>query len=334
MLLRVGTEIARVLYEGAFWIALGFAAAGLLHEFLPRGWVARRLGGESASSALWGAVLGAPIPLCSCGVLPAAAGLRRAGASRSSLGAFLVSTPETGMDSIALSYALLGPVMAWVRPVVAVVSGIIAGCVGLLFRDPVATASANCAAPDAPHDHTETEPLGENVAPGDPFATRLRRALRFGFGTLLDEIAFWLLVGLATTGLLAEFLPDHFFRDVLGWEAGLAPMLAMAVVGLPLYVCASASTPVAAALIAKGLSPGAALVFLLVGPATNAATLSVGRQILGTPRILACIASMSSARAPWRAISNASLAEATSAIATSREARCWSNSAFDTLSSW
>ncbi len=238
-------------------------------------------------------MLGAPIPLCSCGVLPAAAGLRRAGASRSSLSAFLVSTPETGMDSIALSYALLGPIVAGVRPVVAVVSGIAAGCVGLLFGRSTPGGPATHSQADATcahRDHGQTHP--KQPAEGQALPVRIDRALRYGFGTLLDEIAFWLVIGLVTTGVLAALLPDRFFQDALGWEGGLTPMLAMVVAGVPLYICASASTPVAAALIAKGLSPGAALVFLLVGPATNAATLSVGRQILGMPRALTCLASV------------------------------------------
>ena len=126
-LIAVASESARILYEGSLFILLGFLIAGLLHEFMPTRIIARHLGEDNSRSVILAALFGAPIPLCSCGVLPAATALRRKGAARSSVTSFLVSTPETGVDSIALTYALLGPLMAIVRPLVAVVTAIIAG---------------------------------------------------------------------------------------------------------------------------------------------------------------------------------------------------------------
>ena len=277
-------QTANVLYEGSFYILLGFFVAGLLHEFLPTSLITRHLGQERPRSVLLAALFGAPIPLCSCGVLPAAAALRRKGASRSALMAFLISTPETGVDSVALTWGLLGPLMAVVRPLVAIATGIAAGLLGLFVRDDAgASESEPLAAACHAHDHAGEAAPGDASAP--PWRTRLRAAIGYGFGSLLDEIAFWLVVGLALTGLLAGLLPNDFFSSVLGWDRGLLPMLAMAAASVPLYLCASASTPVAAALIAKGLSPGAALVFLLVGPATNAATVAVARPLLGPRRL-------------------------------------------------
>lgn len=289
-LITAATEIASVLYEGSLFILTGFGVAGLLHAFLPGDAVARHLGRESPRSVLLAALFGAPIPLCSCGVLPAAAALRDKGASRSALTAFLISTPETGVDSVALTWALLGPVMAVVRPVVAIVTAIAAGMASLLVRDDPAPTHAeptpHVLEPEHRHDHA---PVGPPTLPG---RGRARRILDYAFGTLLDEIAFWLVVGIGLTGVLSALLPEAFFSRVLGWDRGVVPMLAMAALGVPLYLCASASTPVAAALIAKGLSPGAALVFLLTGPATNAATIGVVHHMLGPHRLRIYLASV------------------------------------------
>jgi HflK protein len=280
-----------VLYEGALYIMLGFAVAGILREFLPTHLIARHLGAERPRSVVLAALFGAPIPLCSCGVLPAATALRRKGASRSSLTSFLISTPETGVDSIALTYGLMGPVMAVVRPVVAVTTAILAGCLSILVRDEPDAAEpqadehgAGCDALHAGHEHAAAATLDDVAAPPAPPAERGRRALHYGFVTLLDDLAFWLTAGILFTGILTALLPDDFF-GVLGWDRGLAPMLVMLVVGVPLYLCASASTPVAAALVAKGLSPGAALVFLLAGPATSLAAIAISSKLLGLRRL-------------------------------------------------
>ncbi len=289
-------ETAWVFYEGSLYILLGFAIAGLLHEFLPTDLIARHLGRDNPRSIATAALFGAPIPLCSCGVLPAAAALRQKGAGRSPTMAFLVSTPETGVDSIALTYGLLGGVMAIVRPVVAVLTALVAGLLSMLLpgEHPVDDAALR----DLPlhaHEHAHGHERGHDSVSGDPeeqagdgasaplqtLRQRLRRALDYGFGTLLDDLAFWLLVGILLTGVLSAALPDDFFSAALGLDRGLLPMLLVILAGVPLYLCASASTPVAAALVAKGLSPGAALVFLLVGPATNAATIAVVGRLLG-----------------------------------------------------
>lgn len=287
---NVASEIATVLYEGSFYILIGFLIAGVLNEFMPAGLIARYLGNESPRSVALAALFGAPIPLCSCGVLPAAAGLRRGGAGKSSTLSFLISTPETGVDSVALTYALLGPVMAIVRPVVAVITGTVAGILSIAVSDNGEDDTSGLLEEveslhdhDHDHDHCDEDRI-EEVPPGGA-RNRVQRVVRYGFTTLLDELAFWIVVGITLTGLLGALLPDNFFSQVLGWDSGILPMLAMIVVGAPLYLCASASTPVAAALIAKGLSPGAALVFLLVGPATNAATMTVVGQLLGLKRL-------------------------------------------------
>jgi HflK protein len=290
-------ETARIFYEGSLYILLGFAVAGLLHEFLPTELIGRYLGREHPRSIAAAALFGAPIPLCSCGVLPAAAALRQKGAGRSPTMAFLVSTPETSADSIALTYGMLGGVMAIVRPVVSVVTAMVAGLLSMTVpgRDESVRDEASHQLPTQAHDdgadrrpveHAESEEASERSPSAfEDFRRRLEHAMRYGFVTLLDGLAFWLLVGILLTGVLSAALPDDFFSAALGLDRGLLPMLVMILAGIPLYLCASASTPIAAALVAKGLSPGAALVLLLVGPATNAATIAVVGRLLGSRQL-------------------------------------------------
>ena len=285
-------ETVGVFYEASVYLLIGFFVAGLLHVYLPADLIARHLGRNDARSVGLAALFGAPIPLCSCGVLPAAASLQKQGAGRAPLVSFLISTPETGVDSVALTYGLMGPVMAVVRPVVAVVTALVAGIASIGVReDETASGSSSPALSDADATCDDAcapgagqDPCDETGAPGaappSP-AHRFFHSLEYGFTSVLDDIALSLLVGMLLTGVLAGLLPDNFFDEVLGWGSGIMPMLAMIVLGLPLYLCASASTPVAAALMVKGLSPGAALVFLLVGPATNLATMTVVGQLLG-----------------------------------------------------
>lgn len=278
---NVLTETLIVFYEGSLYILLGFAIAGLLHEFLPTRWISRLIGQESPRAVLTAALFGAPIPLCSCGVLPAAAELRKKGAGRAPTMSFLVSTPETGVDSIALTYGLFGGVMAIVRPVVAVVTAVVAGLLSMWVpgRDePVDDAALDEV---TLHDHDHGADEEADAVAASTLKDRLGRATQYGFETLLDDLSFWLTVGLLLTGVLSAALPDDFFSTALGMDGGLLPMLVVMLAGVPLYLCASASTPIAAALVAKGLSPGAALVFLLVGPATNAATIAVVGRLLG-----------------------------------------------------
>ena len=282
-LMNVLPETLRVFYEGSFYVLLGFVIAGMLHEFLPKRLIARLLGTENPRSVVAAALFGAPIPLCSCGVLPAAAALRHKGAGRSATLSFLISTPETGVDSIALTYGLLGGVMAVIRPVVAVVTAVIAGFISLLIPEDASGAPEQLETSHSHHGHDD-DLIGEG-ARGGPLKVRMKRAMRYGFGTLLDDLGFWLAAGFLLTGVLSAALPEDFFATTLGLGSGVLPMLLMILLGVPLYLCASASTPVAAMLVAKGLSPGAALVFLLVGPATNAATLAVVGHLMGARRL-------------------------------------------------
>lgn len=297
-----------VLVESGPYLLVGFALAGLLGELVPAAWVARRLGGDDVKSVATASIIGVPVPLCSCSVIPTATQLRRSGASRGATTSFLISTPETGVDSIGATWALMDPLMTVVRPIAAFVTAFAAGIsVNLFGRGggtppldrPDAEPEESCCAHDPAPEPTPLEPAGccPTAAPAAPAgdghdhghdhdtgatdadAPLWRRSLRYAFGTLLDDLAPWFVIGFAISGVIVVAIPDSFFAGALftGWSA----MLAMLVAGVPLYVCATASTPIAAAMMTKGLEPGAALVFLLAGPATNVATILVVRDLLG-----------------------------------------------------
>lgn len=262
------------------WLLVGLAVAGMLKQFLPEEKVYRHLGRDDLRSVTLAALVGAPLPLCSCSVLPAAVALQKAGASKSATTAFLISTPETGVDSIGTTWALMDPLMTIVRPIAALLTAIVSGgAVAALIRAgkipvtaaPAPAPAADCCCAPAPA-----------VKPS--FPRRVLEGLKYGYGGLLSDLAPWFLVGFATAGLITVLVPDNFFGGSFpnGWPA----LLAMLFVGAPMYVCATASTPIAAALVAKGMDPGAALVFLLAGPATNVTTMAVVKGFLGG-RVLA-----------------------------------------------
>ncbi|MEJ2590921.1 MAG: SO_0444 family Cu/Zn efflux transporter [Candidatus Thiodiazotropha sp.] len=269
--------------EAAPWLLLGLVMAGLLKAWLPEGMLQRRLGEGRFLPILKASLIGAPLPLCSCGVLPAAMGLRRAGASKSATVSFMISTPETGPDSIALTYALLGPFMAVLRPVAAIASALFTGLLNALFVSqqehrgtqlPVMTLSAG---PDCGCDAGDCCSSGK-ARDGYGFWRRGIGGLRYAFHDIFDDIWPWLFAGLLLAALVEQYLPPE---SLAGWGGGLPAMLMMLVIGIPMYICATASTPLAAAMMLAGVSPGTVLVFLLAGPATNLATMGVLRREMG-----------------------------------------------------
>ncbi len=288
-----------VLVASAPYMLLGFFFAGLLKAFLPDDLVARHLGTSSFRGLIKAAAVGVPIPLCSCGVLPTAAGLRRQGAAKGPTAAFLISTPETGVDSMAVTWALLDPFMTVVRPLSAFFTALVTGVMVQSLdrsKEPPAlppsksqfspspspspskssclTGSGCGCIPVQPQGRTPDQPPAETSA-----LLRLRAGMAFAFGDLFRDIAPWFLLGVLVAGGISVWLTPEMFSRWLGNP--VLAMVAMLVISVPLYVCATASTPIAAALVLKGLNPGAALVFLLAGPAVNAAALTVITKILG-----------------------------------------------------
>ncbi|GGP68238.1 permease [Shewanella algicola] len=389
------TNFMHLFLESAPWLLLGLVLAGLLKVFVPMAWMHKQLGGHGMKTVVKAAMLGAPLPLCSCGVIPAAVGLRRAGASKAATTSFLVSTPETGVDSITVSYVLLGPFMAIVRPIAAITSAIVAGllvgrddddgvpttvkaqsdssattkvessccaskktspsspsqaasntrdsnadtvqhagvkmtavkaesvlspmasanvlsaeqapkqssccaskadtppkevkssCCSSKAEPEVAATSSCCASTSVKAEHAENSEEASCCASTQDIATELKQnsvfsrvlsGLHYAATDLVRDTTLWLLVGLFFAALVQTYVPADF---LVKWGDGILAMLVMVLVSIPMYICATASTPIAAGLLLAGVSPGAVLVFMMAGPATNIATLGVVTKELG-----------------------------------------------------
>jgi len=276
-----------VFLDTAFWLLIGLLAAGFIKLFISEDTMQRWVGGRGIGSILRAALFGAPLPLCSCGVLPAAIGLHRSGASKEATVSFLISTPETSVDSVAVTYALMGPVMAIVRPIAALVNAVGTGLLTTLVTEDVKSVEVKEAVVDSCCSSIkikETKPpvasccASENKTESETKPNRLFQALSYAGAELLDDISTWLIIGIVLAGAMLTFIPPDWFAQ---WGSGLTAMLVMLVVGVPMYICAVASTPVAAGLLVAGVSPGAVLVFLLVGPATNIASFALLKNELG-----------------------------------------------------
>lgn len=260
-----------LLCEMAPYLLLGFGIAGVLHAFVPAGVYKAHLAPDSFGSVVKAAIFGIPLPLCSCGVVPTAMGLRREGASEGATVSFLIATPQTGVDSIAATYSMMGLPFALLRPVAALVTSLGGGGLANLLARRRRSAVAAGATVQEPEGRPDARPRG--------FGARVALALRYGFATMMEDIGRWLLVGLVLAALITAFVPADFLGALAGRP--LLSMLLVLALSVPMYVCATGSIPVAVALMLKGLTPGAALVLLMAGPATNAASLVVVQKALG-----------------------------------------------------
>jgi len=316
-------SIYHMFTEAAFYLMIGFGVAGLLRYVLSEGRFLRWFGRDDFGSVILASLLGVPLPLCSCSVLPVAVAMKKRGASRGAVTSFLISTPETGVDSIFFTYAILDPILTVVRPLAALVTALFTGSAvnwfsrrGLLDGDdrngdetsngkpsdldrgPAeqmsgCSCSAGAAAPAAPDENQiagsdESLQVNGTTRPTGPLWLE---SLRFGYITLLNDLVSVLCFAFLCAGLIAVAVPDSLFDTPLA--QGFPAMLIMLVVGIPFYICATASTPIAATLLLKGLSPGAALVFLLAGPATNLGSLFALSKYLGKRTLalyLVCVA--------------------------------------------
>ncbi|MBT0586272.1 SO_0444 family Cu/Zn efflux transporter [Alteromonas oceanisediminis] len=280
--MMVFEQFLSLFIESAPYLLLGMFIAGLIHQAIPRTLIEKTLGeGRSVTTA---ALIGAPLPLCSCSVIPVAMGIRRSGASKASTASFLVSTPETGVDSIGITYALMGPVMAVARPVAAIFSAIVTGTAIKLWgsetpsvHQPQNSSTGCCAG--------ATGKINTSRVKGNPkrnVLALLNDSMRYGFDKLLADFVWWLLIGLVFAALIVTYVPSHWMAD---YGSGPLAMVLMVAISIPMYICATASTPIAVGLILAGISPGAALVFMLTGPATNIATLMVIKKELGAKEL-------------------------------------------------
>ncbi|MBW8192805.1 SO_0444 family Cu/Zn efflux transporter [Neiella marina] len=348
--------------EAAPYLLLGLIVAGLIKAWLPESWVRKQLSGKGSKPIVKAALLGAPMPLCSCSVIPVALGIRRNGASKGSTVSFLVSTPETGVDSISLTYAMMGPIMAIVRPFAAITTALTAGlwvnatesehteqhatssndnntkasssccssktpepatsccsskqaqtvtpapatsccstsskpaqaetssCSDAVTEPSKAEATSCCSSTTKATSSCSSQPSTHSASVATPATTSsccssnqtqsrpVLDGIQFAFGKLYQDIVMWLLAGLLIAAAVQTFIPTEWLAS---WGSGWTAKLIMLVIGIPMYICASASTPIAAGLMLAGVSPGTVLVFLLAGPATNMSTIAVLRNELG-----------------------------------------------------
>lgn len=238
------------------YLLFGFIVAGLISVFISSDTVRRHLGGKKLWPITKASLLGIPLPLCSCGVLPVTTSLYKQGASKGASISFLLSTPQTGVDSLALTYSLLGPAFTIIRPITTFLTGIVGGLL-IETLDPSTQQSK---------ENTDILTTGNKKEK----KKKLHTALKYAVITLPRDVGKPMLIGVIIAAIVSAIIPADFFAGKLG--RGLLPMVAMMLIGIPVYVCSSASVPIAAAMMIKGLSPGAALVFLMTGPATNAAS--------------------------------------------------------------
>lgn len=263
-------EFVWLFAEMAPYLLLGFAIAGILHAYLPKKHITKYLGQNNLKSVINAALVGIPLPLCSCGVIPTGISFHDNGASKGATVSFLISTPQTGVDSILATYSLLGLPFALIRPFAALITGIFGGA---LANEP------------NPNVVKKTE-----SASAESQEPKWRQAINYAFGTFLEDIVKWLMIGLVIAAIFAVIIPENFFAQYLDYP--LLNMLLIVAASVPLYVCATGSIPIAAVLMAKGLSPGVAFVFLMAGPATNAATITVIKQSLGQKSLWAYLGSI------------------------------------------
>ena len=269
-------SFVNIINEMSPYILLGFLIAGLLHVFIKESTLLRHLSGNGLKTVVKAAAIGIPLPLCSCGVLPTAVGLRRGGASKAATTSFLIATPQTGVDSIAATYSLLGLPFALSRPIAALVCALLGGsAVGRLSPD-------------------RENPVSENKEKEEkddrPIQVKLYHSVRYGFVDMIDSIGKWLVIGLVVATLITVFVPNEWFVGLR--EVPLAAMLLVVLIAVPMYICATGSIPIALSLILKGLTPGVAFVLLMAGPAANFASIVILNRTLGRKATVIYVASV------------------------------------------
>lgn len=249
------------------YILLGFLIAGILHSFVKPEMMARHLSGKGLKPVVKAALLGIPLPLCSCGVLPTAVSLRRQGASKGASTSFLIATPQTGVDSIAATYSLLGLPFAIIRPIAALVGSVFGGAaVSSLCDDNAEPAQSSCCEISTPDEHKS-------------FWQKIVSALRYGFIDMVGSVGKWLVIGLIIAAVITVTVPDELFLGLSQYP--ILAMLVMVIIAVPMYICATGSIPIALSLICKGLTPGVGFVLLMAGPAANFASVMILNKNLG-----------------------------------------------------
>lgn len=281
IILEIFKSSWQILESAALYLLFGFVIAGILRSLVSEDTVAKYLRSGRFKSVFYSSLLGIPFPLCSCGVVPAVAGFKRQGANNGACLSFLTSTPETGIDSIALTYSLLGPILTAMRPVTAFISAMCAGLLenytGKSYADSSQTIVNPSCVIDGCCDSTGCDPQIDKR--GHTFFHKLHAGIKFAFNELMGDLAVWFVIGIFLAGIIHVLVPSSWVNAALG--SGVISYLMAIIISGPMYVCATLSTPVTAALVMKGMSPGAALVMLMVGPATNIPTIAMVGGLLG-----------------------------------------------------
>lgn len=268
-------EILNLINAMSPFLLLGFLLAGLMHVFVPNTLYSRYLSNNNFASVCWAALLGIPLPLCSCGVIPTAMSLRREGASKGATVSFLIATPQTGVDSIIATYSLMGLPFALVRPIAALLTALFGGALANMGETNHKTiASKNAVETNSLAACNSIEQKKDTT-----FWHKCVAALKYGYVEMMQDIGKYLIIGLVVAGAITVLVPDSFFA--LFADNSLLSMLLVLLFALPMYLCATGSIPIAVALMLKGLSPGAALVLLMAGPAVNFASMLVVGKVLG-----------------------------------------------------
>lgn len=303
-------ELWGLTLEMAPWLVLGFLFAGILKVYFPQNKVQKHLGKANLRSTITASVLGIPLPLCSCGVIPTGISFFKNGASKGATNSFLISTPQTGVDSILATYSLMGWPFALLRPLIAFVTGIVGGIVTNKIDKPKGI-TKNKQFSFAPLQSVKAQgsvlQVENTVLAGNTSAktecndsackpknsknnSKLYEIFHYAFVEMVADIAKWLCIGLLLAALISVILPNDFFSNYIG--SGFLEILIILAASVPLYICATGSIPIATVLLLKGVSPGAALVFLMAGPATNIATITVIGNSMGRKSLLAYLGSI------------------------------------------
>lgn len=256
--------------EMAPYLLLGFFIAGILRVFVPRTLSSKHLAKPGMKSVIKAAALGVPLPLCSCGVIPTAVGLRKEGASHGACTSFLIATPQTGVDSIAATYSLMGLPFAIVRPLAALFTALFGGWL----------VSSLTPTPSSAEEESSGKAEKQLPSPaGEGLWHRLGQVFSYAFDEMMQDVGKWLVIGLLIAALITVAVPDDWLAALHDYK--LLNMLIVLIVAIPMYVCATGSIPIAVSLMAKGLTPGAGLVLLMAGPAVNSASMLVIGKVFG-----------------------------------------------------
>jgi uncharacterized membrane protein YraQ (UPF0718 family) len=288
MIIEFMKNMVDIYLKMAPYMVMGLLFVGILHVYVSKERIMKVVGKNSLGSVIKASIIGVPLPLCSCGVIPTGIELKKAGASNGAVVSFLTSTPQTGVDSLIATYGMMGPFMAVFRAIAAFISGVFGGIIVNIFNkeEKIEEADTGCCC------KTE-EPTCTCGCGGDVKEKKsVKKIFTYSFGEFLDEIAVHFVIGILVAGLITTLIPEDFFVTY-GLNDGIVSILLMILVGIPMYICSTSSIPVAVAFLIKGISPGAAFAFLFAGPVTNAASIILLGKTIGKKMTAIYVASAS-----------------------------------------